>query len=108
MFYERGLVCETIQANEDGELLLQLHASDDCSLGAHAFRVRSDAGYSELRTIAVAPFPIVRDVPSNASLTLGHSVVGNWRMVSPIGITSPCLPVNAFRSTSKRFAWASI
>ncbi len=76
MFYERGLVCETIQANEDGELLLQLHASDDCSLGAHAFRVRSDAGYSELRTIAVAPFPIVRDVPSNASLTLGHSVVG--------------------------------
>ncbi|MEQ1830710.1 MAG: DUF1501 domain-containing protein, partial [Pirellula sp.] len=56
-----GLRCTAIQAINDNELNLTFVADKDCRLDAVPFRLRSDDGLSELKTITITPFPTVSE-----------------------------------------------
>src|SRR5262245_27768151 len=47
MLYSPGVTCESLKAASDNELIVQLKATIDCSLGSHAFRIRTPKGISE-------------------------------------------------------------
>ena len=67
MFYDPGLRCEKIVATNDDEIQVDLVVEATCSLGPHSFRLLSDEGFSELRTLTVSPFPTVREVKDSVS-----------------------------------------
>lgn len=76
MFYDPGLRCETIVAKNDDEIQVDFVVDANCSLGPHPFRLLSDDGFSELRTLRISPFPTVLEdkeldsqvVPSNTTI----------------------------------------
>jgi len=76
VFYDPGLRCEKIVATNDEEIRIDIVVDSRCALGPHSFRLLSDDGFSELRTLTVSPFPtVVEDkeldsqvVPVNATI----------------------------------------
>lgn len=77
VFYQRGVACQAIEVINNEELSLQLTTQVDCPTGMHAFRLRTDDGFSELRTFAVTPYPVVRAADEKSKLTLKSSVIGD-------------------------------
>ena len=59
VFYDRGLRCEKIEAKNDDEIKIEIKAEAYCTLGPHPFRLLTDEGFSELRTLTISPFPTV-------------------------------------------------
>src|SRR5262245_39077813 len=59
MIYSAGVTCEQFTAASDNELSLRLRATAECSLGTHAFRIRTRKGISELRIFRITPFPVI-------------------------------------------------
>lgn len=76
VFYEPGLVCQAIDTDGDEGLRVTLGATDDCKTGVHAFRIRGRGGYSELRTLAVTPYPVIKGLRTDEEVPLGRSLVG--------------------------------
>jgi hypothetical protein len=58
LFYEPGLACSKQKTGSDNELKATLAASPDCRIGAHAFRVRTPGGLTELKVVTISPFPV--------------------------------------------------
>ncbi len=56
VFYESGLRCEKIEARNDDEIKMEIKAEANCALGPHPFRILTDEGFSELRTLTISPF----------------------------------------------------
>jgi hypothetical protein len=67
LFYTPGVTCSKLTADSENEVTAVLHASADCRLGEHAFRLRTPGGASELRTLRVTPFPVVAEREPNNS-----------------------------------------
>jgi Bacterial pre-peptidase C-terminal domain len=63
LFYSAGLRCLKIDHLDDYKLLATFEAQTDSAIKSHAFRLRGDDGFSELRTIRVSRFPIIREEP---------------------------------------------
>lgn len=61
VFYRPGLKCESIAAHSPEEIMLSIAADRNCTLEAIPFRLRSDSGLSELKTITVSPFSLVKE-----------------------------------------------
>ncbi len=59
VFYDSGLRCEKIEAKNDDEIKIEIKAEAYCTLGPHPFRLLTDEGFSELRTLTISPFPTV-------------------------------------------------
>lgn len=74
MFYKPGLTCESVVEAQDNEAVLKLRASDDCELGTHPFRIRTDLGITEMRTIRVSPLPIVNSAEPNDTIANANTV----------------------------------
>ena len=76
VFYDPGLRCEKIVAQNDDEIKVDFVVDAGCTLGPHPFRLLSDDGFSELRTLTITPFPTVLEikeadsqvVPSNSTI----------------------------------------
>jgi hypothetical protein len=76
MVYKAGLRCQSLQMKGEDELVLEMAAEKDCSLEAYPIRLRSNEGFSELRTITVTPFPTVHeDVESSSQLVKPNRTV---------------------------------
>ncbi len=75
IFYQPGLSCTSIAGTSE-ELTVQLTASGDCPTGLHAFRVRSDSGFSDLRTFVVTRLPVLRSEDIRGEVPLGSSIIG--------------------------------
>ncbi|MDX1927571.1 MAG: PPC domain-containing protein, partial [Pirellulaceae bacterium] len=58
-FYSPGIQCSKLQIVDDYSIVATLEVSPDCKIAAQAFRLRSDEGFSELRTMHVSRFPVV-------------------------------------------------
>ena len=76
IFYRPGVTCQSMDASSNEELSLHLDVGANCPTGMHAFRVRTDEGFSELRTFAVTPYPILRDIDAKTKLSLGRTIIG--------------------------------
>ncbi len=87
LFYQPGLVSQKLTAESSEELVVNLRAADDCPTGLHAFRVLSEGGYSELRTICVTPHRVLRQSSATTELTLNTSVVGRFLDDEPSNYT---------------------
>ena len=59
VFYDSGLRCDKIEAKNDDEIKIEIKAEANCTLGPHPFRLLTDEGFSELRTLTISPFPTV-------------------------------------------------
>ena len=57
VFYDPGMRCEKILATSDDEIKIDIAVDSRCTLGPHSFRLLTDDGFSELRTLTVSPFP---------------------------------------------------
>ena len=76
VFYDPGLRCEKIVATTDDEIQVDLVVEATCSLGPHSFRLLSEDGFSELRTLTVSPFPTVREVKdSDAQIVQANTTI---------------------------------
>ncbi len=58
-FYSPGIRCSKLQVIDDYSLIATLEVDANCRITAHPFRLRSDDGFSELRTLHVSRFPVV-------------------------------------------------
>ncbi len=76
VFYRRGVTCQSMEVSSHEELSLQLKVEATCPLGMHAFRLRTDEGFSELRTFLVTPYPVKRIADEKTKVPLGCSVIG--------------------------------
>lgn len=76
MFYEPGLRCEKIVAMNDDEIKVDLVVDASCSLGPHPFRLLSDDGFSELRTLTISPFPTVLEIKeADSQVVQGNTTI---------------------------------
>lgn len=67
VFYSPGVRCAKIDHLDEYKLLATIEADADCAIKSHAFRLRGDDGFSELKTIRASRLPIVREA-SRASV----------------------------------------
>lgn len=58
VFYQPGIQCLNLQAEDAYSLTATLLVEPDCAVAKHAFRVLGKEGFSELRTLRVAPCPV--------------------------------------------------
>lgn len=63
-FYDAGLEVKSLTA-ADNAVTAKIAIAPDCRLGAHAMRVRTSTGISELRTFYVGALPVVNEVEPN-------------------------------------------
>jgi hypothetical protein len=77
LLYSPGVRCVELNAVSDNELSVTLHASTECSLGNHPFRVRTPNGITELKLFRVTPFPVVAEVESNDQPSAAMLVTSN-------------------------------
>lgn len=63
-FYDDGFEVKSLTA-ADGAVTTKIAIAPDCRLGAHAMRVRTSTGISELRTFYVGALPVVSEVEPN-------------------------------------------
>ncbi len=61
VFYRPGLKCESISVQSPEEIMLSIAADRNCALDSIPFRLRSDDGLSELKTITVSPFALAKE-----------------------------------------------
>ncbi len=95
VFYDPGLRCEKIVAQNDDEIKVDFVVDAGCTLGPHPFRLLSDDGFSELRTLTITPFPTVLEikeadsqvVPSNSTIlgTLESDDVDVYQIPASVG-----------------------
>ncbi len=64
LFYDAGLEVKSLAA-ADGAVAAKVAIAPDCRLGAHAMRVRTRTGITELRTIYVGALPVVNEAEPN-------------------------------------------
>ncbi len=64
LFYDAGFEVKSLAA-ADGTVTAKVAIAPDCRLGAHAMRVRTTTGISELRTFYVGALPVVNEVEPN-------------------------------------------
>jgi hypothetical protein len=78
VFYDSGIHCEDIKSLNEDEIQITLRVDANCTLGAHPFRLLSDEGYSELRTLTVSPFPTVLEETDSAiqPITANTTILG--------------------------------
>jgi hypothetical protein len=82
LFYSPGFTVQKLEAPKDDTLQAVVAVAPDAALGLHALRLRSRTGVSNLRLLAVGPFPAVEErepnnQPSQAqSLPLNVTVEG--------------------------------
>lgn len=68
VFYSPHLICKSVQANSDYEVVATIVAAQNCRLGNEPFRLLSVEGFSEMRTVRITPFPIdVQELSAKAS-----------------------------------------
>ena len=58
-FYSPGIQCSKLEVVDDYSIVATLKLDPDCKIAGHAFRLRSDEGFSELRTLHVSRFPVM-------------------------------------------------
>ncbi len=58
-FYSPGIQCSNLEVVDDYSVIAILKVDPDCKIAGHAFRLRSDEGFSELRTMHVSRFPVM-------------------------------------------------
>ncbi len=61
VFYSAGIRATKFEPVDDYKLRVTLEVEDTCSIASHAFRLRGDGGFSELRTISTNRFPVLRE-----------------------------------------------
>ncbi len=64
LFYDAGFEVKSLTA-ADGAATAKIAIAADCRLGAHAMRVRTTTGISELRTFYVGALPVVNEAEPN-------------------------------------------
>ena len=64
LFYDDGFEVKSLAA-ADGAVTAKVAIAPDCRLGAHAMRLRTRTGVTELRTIYVGALPVVNEVEPN-------------------------------------------
>src|SRR5262245_16957187 len=77
MLYRPGVTCEQLTAASDNALSLRLRAAADCPLGAHAFRIRTAKGISELRIVRITPLPVIAATEPNENAASAMPVTPN-------------------------------
>ncbi|MCR9291250.1 MAG: PPC domain-containing protein [bacterium] len=58
VFYQPGIRCMNVQVEDEYSLTATLAVDSDCAITSHAFRLLGEEGFSELRSLRVAPFPV--------------------------------------------------
>jgi len=78
VFYDPGLRCERIEPKNDDEIKLEFVVEASCTLGPHAFRILSDEGFSELRTLTIGPFPTVLEKKNSEAqlVSINSTILG--------------------------------
>jgi hypothetical protein len=74
LFYEPGFTVKSLVAKGDDSLKVTVAAAPDCSLGLHAYRIRSLSGISNLRLFAVGHVPELDEVEPNNSFEKAQQV----------------------------------
>ena len=59
VFYDAGLHCKQIEAMNDDEIKIDINVDASCTLGPHPFRLLTDEGFSELRTLTISPYQTI-------------------------------------------------
>ncbi len=76
IFYDPGIRCEKIVAKNDDEIKVEFVVDASCSLGPHPFRLLSDDGFSELRTLTITPFPtVLENKDSDSQVVQGNTTI---------------------------------
>lgn len=66
ILYEPGIEVKSLEVDEQNNVKTRLAISDDCRIGAHAMRVRTASGISNLRLFSVGALPeISEEEPNN-------------------------------------------
>ena len=65
LLYSPGVSCVELNAASDNELSVTLHASPDCPLGNHPFRMRTSNGITELKLFRITSLPVMAEAESN-------------------------------------------
>jgi len=65
LLYSPGVSCVELKAASDNELAVTLHASADCPLGNHPFRVLTPNGITELKLFRITSLQVVPEAESN-------------------------------------------
>lgn len=61
LFYSDGIRCTRVEAVDAYRAIATLAVDADCRIASHPFRVRSDDGFSELRTLRVSRFAVTKE-----------------------------------------------
>ena len=65
LLYSPGVSCVELKAASDNELAVTFHASADCPLGNHPFRVLTPNGITELKLFRITSLQVVPEAESN-------------------------------------------
>jgi hypothetical protein len=74
MFLSPGLSVKQLKAKDAGAVEVRLAAAADCSLGIHAFRLRTTTGISNLWTFAVGSLPETAETEPNGDFAQPQSI----------------------------------
>lgn len=61
VFYSQGIRCTKVEPVDEYSLKATIEVDDDCMIASHPFRLRSDEGFSDLRTLRVSRFAVVKE-----------------------------------------------
>ena len=81
-FYSPGIQCSKLEVVDDYSVVATLEVDPECKIAGHAFRLRSDEGFSELRTLHVSRFPVMIE-PERKSVEEVVTVRGKAADTSP-------------------------
>ncbi|MBL8816697.1 MAG: PPC domain-containing protein [Planctomyces sp.] len=74
VFYRPGIRFVEIQAESPNQAKVILESTSDCDLGSHPFRVYSNDGFSDLRTVRMTSLPIVVETEDNSDFDAAQPV----------------------------------
>jgi hypothetical protein len=74
LFYEPGISAAKPQTVNDGQVKAALTIARDCPLGAHALRLRTASGITEMATFWVGALPVVAEKEPNNDLSSAQKV----------------------------------
>ncbi len=98
ILYRPGLKAERIERLNGTEVRVTLRAAEDCPLGEHPLRLRTRTGISELKTVRITPFTVVKEQAENDTLEQAQPLAWNRTVYGSI----PSGDVDVYRLTANK------
>ena len=85
-WYKEGIEGIRISpVNDEGsKVVAHVRITPACSVGEHAFRIRTSGGYSDIRTFYVGPFPSVAEQEPNNEFDAPQVIAANWTIAGRV------------------------